>query len=248
MPHGKPVAVVTGANRGLGLAVSAGLARLGHTVVMGCRGTSGEAAAAPLLAGGLDVVAQSLDITDPGDVRALTDLLVERFGRVDALVNNAGVLLEQGRALRAPISFDAGSSTLALPVDIVRRAFEVNLYGPFRMIQALIPLMLERRHGRVVNISSAWGRFSDPEFDGGMPAYRMSKAALNNLTLIFAKELAGTGILVNAADPGWVRTRMGGPDADREPEAAADTAIWLATLPGDAPSGALYRDRRAIPW
>ena len=137
---------------------------------------------------------------------------------------------------------------MEVPLDIVRRTMEVNTLAPFRLIKALVPLMRTHNYGRIVNVSSGWGQFAGMYPEGGHPAYRMSKVALNVQTCIFHHELKDTNILVNAMDPGWMRTRMGGPEADREPEVSARDILWLATLPDDGPRGGLFRDGKPIPW
>jgi NAD(P)-dependent dehydrogenase (short-subunit alcohol dehydrogenase family) len=160
------------------------------------------------------------------------------YGRLDILVNNAAILID------APGGFKA--SLFDLTSDTLRRTMETNLLGPVRLIQAAAPLMREQAYGRIVNISSGAGQLSD--MGSGYPAYRMSKTALNALTRIAASELGGGDIKVNAMCPGWVRTEMGGPDADRSPEEGADTAVWLATLPDTGPTGGFFRDRKPIAW
>jgi NAD(P)-dependent dehydrogenase (short-subunit alcohol dehydrogenase family) len=124
--------------------------------------------------------------------------------------------------------------------------YTTNVMGPTRLIQAVMPAMRKAGYGRIVNLSSGAGQLS--EMGMGFPAYRMSKAALNALTRVSARELAGDGVKVNAMCPGWVRTGMGGPNAPREPKEAADTAVWLATLPDNGPTGGFFRDRQPIAW
>lgn len=234
------IAVVTGANRGLGLETCRQLARLGLTVLLTSRDPAkGEAAAAALRADGLAVRVQPLDVTDADSVRRLAQYLHAEFGRVDVLVNNAGVFLDP---LDAPDP--AAASVLRAELDTVRRSMETNVYGPLRLCQALVPLMQGR--GRIVNVSSGMGQLSD--MNGCCPGYRFSKVALNALTRSLADELRGTGIKVNSVCPGWVRTDMGGRDATRPVEEGADSIVWLATLPDDGPSGGFFRDRKPIPW
>jgi NAD(P)-dependent dehydrogenase (short-subunit alcohol dehydrogenase family) len=233
---GERIAVVTGANRGIGLETARQLAKLGLQVVLTSRDADkGRQAASQLRELGLAVDALQLDVTDRTSCEAARDWLGKRFERIDALVNNAGVLIDP-----------KGASVLDLPGDVLRRTLETNLFGALNVTQALTPLLRNGRNARVVNLSSGLGQLADMQ--AGTPAYRMSKTALNALTRILAVELAPRGIKVNAMCPGWVRTEMGGQQAERSVEQGADTAVWLATLPDDGPSGGFFRDRQPIPW
>jgi NAD(P)-dependent dehydrogenase (short-subunit alcohol dehydrogenase family) len=158
-----------------------------------------------------------------------------RWERIDVLVNNAGVYL------------DEGVPGAAVAIEVVTETVETNLIGALRLSQLVIPGMRERRYGRIVNVSSGYGA-CDAMDGGGVLAYKVSKVGLNAMTRVLAAELQGSGVLVNAVDPGWVRTRMGGRSASRSPRQGAETAIYLATLPVDGPSGGFFRDRRQIPW
>lgn len=240
IPDTLKIAVVTGANRGLGLETCRQLARLGLTVILTSRDPAkGEAAAASLRDTGSDVRFHPLDVTDARSIQRLAQYVETGFGRLDVLVNNAGVFLDP---LDSP---DPGAaSVLRADLDTVRRSMETNLYGPLLLCQALVPLMQGR--GRIVNLSSGMGQLSD--MNGCCPGYRFSKTALNALTRSLADELKHTGIKINSVCPGWVRTDMGGPHAERPVEQGADTIVWLATLPEDGPSGGFFRDRKAIPW
>jgi NAD(P)-dependent dehydrogenase (short-subunit alcohol dehydrogenase family) len=233
------IAVVTGGNRGMGLETCRQLAGRGARVVLTSRDPAkGEAAAGRLQGEGLDVRDHQLDVADDDSIRRLAKLIRSEFGRLDILVNNAGIVRGRDepreRAMRPLEAMPAG----------LREVLATNLIGPFLLCQKLIPLM--QRGGRVVNVSSGMGQLSDMGAD--FPAYRISKAGLNALTRVFASELAGTGIKVNAACPGWVRTDMGGAGATRSVEQGVATTIWLATLPDDGPSGGLFRDKKPIPW
>jgi NAD(P)-dependent dehydrogenase (short-subunit alcohol dehydrogenase family) len=236
---GGKIAVVTGGNRGMGLETCRQLARRGMRVVLASRDAAkGEAAAAYLRAEGLEVVPQPLDVADEASIARLTAFVERELGRLDILINNAGIV-------RGPDEpRDAALDTFKATAAGFRAVLATNLLGPFLLCQALVPLM--RGEGRIVNVSSGMGQLS--EMGGGWPAYRASKAGLNALTRIFAHDLAGTRIKVNAVCPGWVRTDMGGPNAARSVEEGVATTVWLATLPDDGPSGGFFRDQRPIPW
>jgi NAD(P)-dependent dehydrogenase (short-subunit alcohol dehydrogenase family) len=230
------VAVVTGANRGIGLEIARQLARRGLKVVLTSRSAAkGRAAIKVLGEAGTQVHYHLLDVTSPVSIKALAAHVAERHNRIDVLVNNAGVMLDP-----------SGSRLLDARPKTFRDTLETNLLGPLQLVQVLVPMMKKQGYGRIVNLSSGQGQLSD--MGVGTPAYRVSKTALNALTRTLAVELKGTGILVNAMCPGWVKTDMGGPSAPRTVEQGADTAVWLATLPDDGPTGGFFRDRRPIPW
>jgi NAD(P)-dependent dehydrogenase (short-subunit alcohol dehydrogenase family) len=231
------VALVTGANRGIGLEIARQLVQRGLQVVVGSRDAQSGEEAAAALAGEGDVTAQTLDVTDRASVERVIAAIETRFRRIDVLVNNAGVLIDEGRR----------ASTI--PLEDVQRTLDANLLGAWRMSQAVIPSMRQQRYGRIVNVSSGMGTLAAlADSAGGWPAYRLSKTALNALTMLLASELHGDNILVNAAGPGWVRTRMGGAGAHRSVEQGADTPVWLATLPDGGPTGHLFEDRERIDW
>jgi NAD(P)-dependent dehydrogenase (short-subunit alcohol dehydrogenase family) len=235
-----PLAVITGASRGLGFETCRQLGRRSHRVLLTARDHArGKAAAGTLREEGLDVDYYPLDVTDAGSVQTLAGHLEREYGRLEVLVNNAGVFLDP-----MPPEDPSASSVFRADIATVRYSMETNTYGPLLLCQALIPLMHGR--GRVVNVSSGMGQLT--EMNGCCPGYRFSKAALNVLTRILADELRDTRIKVNSVCPGWVRTEMGGPGAERSVEEGADTIVWLATLPDDGPSGGFFRDRRPIPW
>ena len=230
------IALVTGGNRGIGFEICRQLATRGLAVILGARDAGeGKAAAKTLRDEGLPVEFHRLDVTSCRSIRACVAALAERRGRIDVLVNNAGVLLDP-----------RGTRFLDSKLDTYRDTLEANLYGPLQLAQAVIPLMKGKRYGRIVNMSSGLGQLS--EMGTGTPAYRLSKTSLNALTRILAAEFHGNNILVNSVCPGWVRTRMGGEGASRTPAQGADTAVWLATLPDDGPTGGFFRDRQPIPW
>ncbi|HEX6747648.1 MAG TPA: SDR family oxidoreductase [Longimicrobium sp.] len=226
-------ALVTGGNRGIGLETCRHLARRGCRVILGARDQArGEEAARSLAADG-EVVWRRVDVADFAGLPALAEEMEREFGGVDVLVNNAAVLL------------DEWTPVLDLPLDTARETFETNFFGVLAMCQAFLPGMIRRRFGRVVNVSSGAGLLS--QMEGYAPAYSMSKAALNALTRQMAYAARGRNVLVNAVDPGWVRTDMGGSGAPRSVEQGADTVVWLATLPDGGPTGGFFHDRRQIP-
>jgi NAD(P)-dependent dehydrogenase (short-subunit alcohol dehydrogenase family) len=234
------IALVTGANRGMGFETCRQLAQRGCRVILTSRDVAmGEAAAAELAGQGLAVTYHALDVTDADSLQTLLGRLEATVGRVDVLVNNAAVYL------------DEGISVLDVPPETWRATMETNFFGPVALCQALIPGMLRRGYGRVVNVSSGAGQSTMT--DDYAPSYSASKAALNALTRMLAAgvraaNLRSSNVLVNAVCPGWVRTEMGGPGADRSVEEGADTIVWLATLPDGGPGGGFFRDRKPIPW
>jgi NAD(P)-dependent dehydrogenase (short-subunit alcohol dehydrogenase family) len=234
MADAEKLAVVTGGNRGLGLETCRRLAQLGYTVILAARNPSaGEQAANALSADGLNVVYHHLDVTDLDTVHKLRNHIRATYDRLDVLVNNAGVFLDSTLA-----------SIMDASLKVMRTTLETNTLGAMTVAQCLIPLMYG--NGRVVNVSSCMGQLDTME--GHWPAYRISKTALNALTRILADELSDTNVKVNSVCPGWVRTDMGGPNAERSVEEGADTIVWAATLPDDGPSGKFFRDREEIPW
>ena len=229
----KRVALVSGGNRGIGREVARQLAALDYDVVIGSRDLAkGEEVAREL---GENVTARQLDVTDEESIVHCVASIAEDPGRLDVLVNNAGVT-------------GGGWSTSALDVDLdeVRKTLETNLFGAWRLTEEVLPLMRKNRYGRIVNISSGMGQLSD--MGGHSPAYRVSKTGLNVLTRMLTAELSDENILVNSVCPGWVRTDMGTQAARRSVEEGADTPVWLATLPDDGPRGGFFRDREPIPW
>jgi NAD(P)-dependent dehydrogenase (short-subunit alcohol dehydrogenase family) len=233
------IALVTGANRGIGLEIVRQLSRNGLQAVLCSRDVEkGREAATKLAAEGLEPPVVALDVTDDASVHAAVNEVMSLFGRIDVLVNNAGILREG----QTP----EDSKVLEVTPHLVSETYDTNTIGPLRMIQAVVPIMLKGGYGRVVNVSSGAGQLSDMQ--AGYPAYRMSKAALNALTRVTAAELGPTPIKVNAMCPGWVRTDMGGPNATRTVEQGAETAVWLAMLPDTGPTGGFFRDKAPIAW
>ena len=230
------VAVVTGANRGIGLEICRQLARLGLRVILTARDPArGNAAARALRAAGEgEVDAAALDVTDTRSIQALARTLAAHKTHVDVLVNNAAVLITESRPI------------LDTPMIDLRATFETNVFGAVAVAQAFVPGMIERRYGRVVNVSSRAGQLAS--MGTYAPAYAMSKTALNAFTRQLAAATKGTGVLVNSACPGWVRTDMGGPGAPKSVAEGADTIVWLATLPARGPTGGFFSERSPIGW
>jgi NAD(P)-dependent dehydrogenase (short-subunit alcohol dehydrogenase family) len=230
----KKIAVVSGANRGIGFEICGQLAGRGLKVVLTARDSAkGKAACEKLQTQGLDVIFHQLDPTDPGSIKHLARFLGKDFGKLDVLVNNAGILLPED------------NTAADLDPEILRKTLETNVVAAFALSQALIPLM-RKRGGKIINVSSHLGALG--AMDGGWPAYRISKAALNAVTRVLASELAADKIQVNSMTPGWVRTDMGGSNAPVSVEEGADTVTWLATLPDNGPTGGFYDKRKPTSW
>lgn len=235
----KPVAVVTGGNRGMGLATCQALAEKGFHVLLASRDlNSGKMAARALSRQSHSVEAVKLEMTSQADIEALASYLRNAYGRVDVLINNAGIMIDGG--------IDSPADICDVDVEVIRKSLEVNTIAPMMLIKAFLPLMQQAGYGRIVNISSGMGQLSD--MGGQNPGYRISKTALNAVTAIFAAELDGSGIAINAVCPGWVRTDMGGSNAVLSPEQGVDTTVWLATLADANISGGFYRQRQLIDW
>jgi NAD(P)-dependent dehydrogenase (short-subunit alcohol dehydrogenase family) len=235
--HSQKVALITGANKGLGLEIARQLGQQGVAVVLGARQGKAEDPAAELRAQGLDAHAVELDVTNAADIAALPGFLQDTFGRLDILVNNAGVQL------------DTGFETSA---DSLRQTYEANVIGPYAITQALLPLLRQAPAGRIVNQSSILGSLATiGSGQGGSwatPGYTSSKAALNMLTVVFAQHLTDSPIKVNAAHPGWVKTDLGGAGAPLDVQDGARTAVRLALLPADGPTGGYFHDEEQLPW
>jgi NAD(P)-dependent dehydrogenase (short-subunit alcohol dehydrogenase family) len=238
------VALVTGANRGLGFAICRKLAQKGITVILAARDPDkGQAACSHLSREGLDVGhTVQLDVTAENSIRSALEQIKKIFGRLDILVNNAGIVA------------DDKATVLDMKADVLQITLQTNFYGPLALCQYRLPMMRAGRYGRIVNISSTLGSLADiTDFDSPYsgsqtPAYRLSKTMLNGLTALVSKAVNNDNILVNSVCPGWVRTDMGGKQAPLSPDEGADTPVWLATLPDDGPSGGFFRERQRIAW
>ncbi len=240
-------ALITGANKGIGLETAKQLGRQGVEILLGSRDLArGEAAAKVLREEGITAHVIQLDMEDPESIKSAADKITSSFESLDILVNNAGVWLE---------GQDMGTSTAAIinQADLLK-TFQVNLFGLVDLTQKLLPLLKAAPAGRIVNLSSILASLSlqaDPKaetYGVKVFAYNSSKAALNSFTIHLAYELRGTKIKVNSAHPGWVLTDLGGPQAPMNVEQGAKTSVWLATLPEDGPTGGYFHMERPLPW
>jgi NAD(P)-dependent dehydrogenase (short-subunit alcohol dehydrogenase family) len=267
------VALISGANKGLGLETARQLGRLGYTVLLGSRdGLKGEVAARQLrgekrsqdLAGGanasgdgnidgkgndgngnIDARVVKLDVVRQSDIDAAAAMIEREFGKLDVLVNNAGVMIEKGWTR---------NTTSESTIENLRATFETNLFAAFALTKALLTLLKKSDAARIVNMSSILGSVSlqatpgSPTYGTKLFAYNASKAALNVMTISLAHELRGTRIKVNSAHPGWVKTDLGGSAAPMDLTTGAQTGVTLATLDEDGPTGGFFHDGEKIPW
>jgi NAD(P)-dependent dehydrogenase (short-subunit alcohol dehydrogenase family) len=239
------VALITGANKGIGLETARQLGALGITVLVGARDLKrGEAAAAELKREGIDARALKLDVVDDGDRKAAAEAIARDFGRLDILVNNAGIASEDM----------SSNSTLTTSEETLRKIFETNFFAVVALTGALLPLLRKSAAGRIVNLSSILGSLTlhanpgSPIYGAKMFAYDASKTALNAYTIHLAHALKDTKIKVNSAHPGWVKTELGGEGAPMEIVDGAKTSVRLATLADDGPTGGYYHLNDALPW
>jgi NAD(P)-dependent dehydrogenase (short-subunit alcohol dehydrogenase family) len=240
------VALITGANKGIGLETARQLGKLGVTIVVGSRDLArGEQAAEVLRGVGVDARALKLDVMIEADRQAAAKYIEKEFGKLDILINNAGVMLE---------AMGGANNTSSTTQKDLRETFETNLFAPVALTQTLLPLLRKSDAGRIVNLSSILGSNTlhatpgSPIYDAKVFAYDASKAALNSFTIHLAHELKGTKIKVNSAHPGWVKTDMGGDGAPMEIVDGAKTSVELATLPADGPTGGYFHMGQALPW
>ena len=239
--NGPRVALVTGGNRGLGFEICRKLAEQGMRVILTSRQVYlGEKRAEDLKAEGYDIEFYPLDVNDPDSITSIYEFVLSNYGRLDVLINNAGILIDREERPRDNLPL-----LMRTEQKILEQTFSTNVEGPYLLCEAFGPIMRKQRYGRIVNVSSNMGQLHDMQ--SGFPAYRISKTALNAVTRIFADELKPF-VIVNSVCPGWVKTDMGGSNAPRSIEEGVDSIIWAATLPQGSPSGKFYRDREVIPW
>jgi NAD(P)-dependent dehydrogenase (short-subunit alcohol dehydrogenase family) len=229
------VALITGANRGIGLETARQLAGRGHHVVIAARDErTGRQAAERIQAEGGKATFLPLDVNSSDSIGSAAGQFAATADRLDVLINNAGVYPDQGLTI------------LTIPRDRLAQTFQTNTFGPLEVTQAFLPYLRRAAAARVINVSSGYGQLEGLSAEA--PSYSLSKLALNGLTLLLAAALRRDRIAVNAMCPGWVRTDMGGPGATLSVEEGADTAVWLADEAPHEITGILFRDRREIPW
>ena len=228
------IALISGANRGIGLETGKQLLELGWNVVFTARNMhEGRPLINKLREKWKSAWFHQLDVTDEQSISDVAEYVEDTCGRLDVLINNAGIMIEENHNI------------MNVELDDLHKTMATNLYGPLMLTRTMLPFFKDSKDARVINVSSRMGQLSGME--GGHAAYRISKAALNALTIVMAKELEDDGIRVNTICPGWVRTDMGGPDANKSIEEGADTAVWLATA-DKIENGKFYADRKVIPW
>jgi NAD(P)-dependent dehydrogenase (short-subunit alcohol dehydrogenase family) len=239
------VALITGANKGIGLETARQLGKLGVTILVGSRDLKrGEEAAEVLRGIGVDAKAVKLDVLDPDDYAAAAELIEKEFGKLDILINNAGVMLDAR----------TGNETSTTSDEVLRDTFDTNFFAVVELTQVLLPLLRKSEAGRIVNLSSILASLTLHAtkgsfiYDAKTFAYDASKAALNSFTIHLAHELQGTKIKVNSAHPGWVKTDMGGEGAMMEIVDGAKTSVQLATLGEDGPTGGYFHMGESLPW
>lgn len=240
----KRIILITGGNKGIGFETARQLGQQGHHILLAARdGAKAEEAAAKLQKEGLTVAPITLDVTDSASIERAAKQIEARHGKLDSLINNAGVALEPW-----------GGGTTGVSLDLWRKVFETNLFGQVAVTNAMLPLLRKSAAGRIVNLSSILGSLalhsdpSSPIYHFKSVAYDSSKAALNQYTVHLAYELRETSIKVNAAHPGWVKTELGGDGAPMELVDGAKTSVYLATLPADGPTGAYIHMKDQLPW
>ena len=234
-PTGKKIAIVSGANRGIGFETCRQLSQLGFLTILTSRDENkGKAAVELLQQEGGDLIYHQLDVAELNSITRLASYVKENFDRCDILINNAGVFLDRGKSV-----FD-------VPLEVLQETLEINFFGALNMCRAFVPFMRVHQYGRIVNVSSGMGSIAN--MAGYSAAYKLSKLVMNAMTRIMADEIKDINIKVNTMAPGWVRTDMGGPSAPRSLAQGADTIIWLATLPDDGQTGGFFEDRKPIAW
>ncbi len=233
----KKIAIVTGALRGLGLATATALADHEYQVIVtGRHSEKGKKTVSEMNSLGQEASFFFLDASDPISIETFANEIEKTFKSVDVLINNAGIFVDSESDL---------TEISALAASLLK-SISNNAVGPYLLAHRLMPLLKKSTAGRIVNVSSGMGQLS--EMDGGYVGYRLSKTALNAVTRILHSEAEGSRVLVNSICPGWVKTDMGGPEAERSIAEGIDTIVWAATLPAGAPSGQFFRDRKVIDW
>ena len=237
------IALITGANKGIGFEISRQLADRNTKILVGARDEGkGMDARNKLRGDGCDAHFVNIDVNNPSSIKSSIQHIDTQFKRLDILVNNAGILI------------DPQTNYLELDLDTLNQTLVTNTFGPMLLGQASVPLMKRNNFGRIVNMSSTLGSLTDmanpnSDYAGVLaPAYRLSKTLLNGITILLANEVRGTNILVNATCPGWVRTDMGGNEAPLSPAQGAETPVWLATLPDNGPTGGFFREKQPVAW
>jgi NAD(P)-dependent dehydrogenase (short-subunit alcohol dehydrogenase family) len=235
MSHDIQVALVTGGNRGIGYELVKQLALNGLKVILASRDPEmGNEAVQKLKELNLDVSCVEMDVANQESIHQAAVAINEKYGRLDVLINNAGVYLDENKKL------------LAMDPCILEKTMATNFFGVYHVIRSFIPLMEKQGFGRIINVSSEYGEMSEMSYPG-VGAYKLSKFALNGLTQLVAAEIKGD-IKINAVDPGWVSSDMGGPSAPRTPKQAAESILWLATIGPEGSSGGFFKDGKQIPW
>jgi NAD(P)-dependent dehydrogenase (short-subunit alcohol dehydrogenase family) len=235
MSQDKQVALVTGGNRGIGYELVRQLALKGFKVILASRDPEmGHKAVQKLLDSNLDVSFVEMDVDNQESIRQAAITINEKYGRLDVLINNAGVYLDKNETI------------LNMEPSILEGTMATNFFGAYHVIRSFIQLMEKQGYGRIINVSSEYGAMSDMSYPG-VGAYKLSKFALNGLTRLVAAEINGD-IKINAVDPGWVSSDMGGPSAPRTPKQAAHSILWLATIGPEGPNGGFFRDGKQIDW
>jgi NAD(P)-dependent dehydrogenase (short-subunit alcohol dehydrogenase family) len=229
------VALVTGGNRGIGYELVKQLAQKGFKVILASRDSEmGHEVAQKLKESNLDVSLLVMDVNNQESIRQAAITVNERYGKLDVLINNAGVYLEENKKL------------VAMDPSIMEKTMATNFFGVYHVIRSFIPLMEKQGYGRIINVSSEYGAMSEMSYPG-VGAYKLSKFAINGLTRLVAAEI-NSDIKINAVDPGWVSSDMGGPSAPKSPKQAAESIFWLATIGPEGPNGGFFRDGIRIDW
>lgn len=235
MSQFRNIVLVSGGNKGIGLELSKQLAEKNYQVILGSRDrVKGQNAVSSLQKQGIDIRFVELDVDSPESIQNAVKDIQDTYGRLDVLINNAGIYLDEGLMLSEE------------DPSILEKTMRTNLLGPYQLIRSFLPLMKKNNYGRIINISSGYGQLHEMD-EPGTGSYKLSKLALNGLTRILASEVSGN-IKINAVCPGWVRTDMGGPHAPRSAEEAARSILWLAELEEDGPNGGFFRNGKKISW